>query len=61
MGLTLEETNEISLLLGRDIRTKIFSISEYNPAIEKYRTGTVVHDLLYHFLIGLSQRLNTEF
>ena len=40
-------------MLGKQVR--VFVVAEYNPAIEKARSGTlVVKDVLQRFLLGVA-------
>ena len=42
MGFTDTQISEIAFKVGKDPCNRVFSVSEYNPAIEKYRTGTLL-------------------
>ena len=42
MGFVDNQIIEIANRVGKDPKNRIFALSEYNPAIEKYRTGTLV-------------------
>lgn len=58
-GLTSEEIIEILLLAGMQKNIVSVDLSEFNPASEDFRTGTLVANLIYFFLLGLSKRKNT--
>ena len=44
MGLTNTEVCDIAYEAGQS--TRIFSISEYNPAVEKFSTGSLLNNML---------------
>ena len=51
MGLTNDEIYDIASAAG--LGTRLFSISEYNPAVEKFSTGSLLVDILQSFLTSL--------
>jgi formiminoglutamase len=55
-GLTAEEIIEILLMAGMNSQVISVDISDFNPASEDFRTGTLVANLIYFFLLGLSKR-----
>ena len=46
MGFTDDEISEIAFIAGQSAHQRLFTISEYNPAIEKFTTGTLLHNIL---------------
>ena len=52
-GIQPAELLEIAYQAG-STGAKVLSVSEYNPAIEKFRTGTFVAQLFTEFLHGLN-------
>ena len=42
MGFTDIHISDVANKAGKDPKNRVFSVSEYNPAIEKYRTGTLL-------------------
>jgi len=54
-GLERDEAIEIAYIVGLSQKCRLFCISEYNPAMEKFKTGTLVHDLFLFFLFGLAK------
>ena len=55
MGLTDTQICDIAHKAGQDQSTRIFSISEYNPAIEKYRTGALLQLIFSSFVFGVAK------
>ncbi|XP_057290840.1 formimidoylglutamase-like [Hydractinia symbiolongicarpus] len=55
-GLTAEEVLSVALEAGRHSKTRVFDISEYNPEIEETRTGWLMKNLIYYFLMGVASR-----
>jgi hypothetical protein len=53
-GFSHDEIFKIAFESGQQVRQ--FSISEYNPTIEKFRTGTLVLQILTQFIYGLNSR-----
>jgi len=56
IGLSSEEALEMCFIAGKHKNVKLFDLSEYNPAIEDYRTGRLVANMFYFFAMGLSLR-----
>lgn len=52
IGLTAEEALDICFWAGREQKVKLFDLSEYNPTAELYRTGRLVANMFYFFLLG---------
>jgi formiminoglutamase len=55
-GLTNEEALEISFLSGTCNKVCLMDMSEYNPAVEDYRTGRLLSNIFYYFCMGCSTR-----
>jgi arginase family enzyme len=55
-GLTAEEALEIAFLAGKEERVKAFDLSEYNPAVEDFRTGRLLSNVFYYFCLGVALR-----
>jgi len=51
-GLTALEACRIAFVAGACPKVTLFDMSEFNPAVEDYRTGKVVSNIFYHFLLG---------
>ena len=56
MGFTDVQVSEIAYKIGLDTNNRVFSVSEYNPAIEKYRTGTLLQYIFSSFLFGIAEQ-----
>ena len=57
-GFSTEEAIEICYIIGFHCRKLVaFSISEYNPFVEDWRTGRLLATMFYYFTLGLSKRL----
>lgn len=56
VGLTAEEALDICYWAGKTPEVSLVDISEYNPAIESYRTGRLVANMFYYFLLGRKLR-----
>jgi arginase family enzyme len=41
---------------GLNPKVRLMDVSEFNPAIESYRTGRLVTQMFYHFLLGFAKR-----
>lgn len=55
-GLTAEEAIEIAFLSGKCKNVSLMDISEYNPAVEDYRTGRLLSNIFYYFCLGVKIR-----
>lgn len=55
MGFTDTQIIEVANRVGRDPHNRIFALSEYNPAIEKYRTGTLAQLIFSSYLFGVAE------
>ena len=56
MGFTETQVSEIAHKIGKNPSNKVFSISEYNPAIEKYKTGTLLQSIFSSYLFGVAEQ-----
>ncbi|KJE88853.1 arginase [Capsaspora owczarzaki ATCC 30864] len=56
IGLSAQDALDICFVAGRHPNVRLFDLSEFNPAIEEYRTGRLVVMMFYHFALGLAQR-----
>lgn len=41
---------------GSDPRVRLFDLSEFNPAVDDYRTGRLVANMWYWFCMGVAAR-----
>lgn len=55
-GLTSEEALEIAFLAGKCEKVIIFDLSEYNPAVEDFKSGRLLSNIFYYFCLGCSLR-----
>lgn len=55
-GLTAEEALEIAFLAGKCEKVIIFDLSEYNPAVEDFKTGKLLSNIFYYFCLGCRLR-----
>ena len=56
IGLSSQEALDICFTAGRHRHTRLLDLSEFNPDVEEYRTGTLVCNMIYYFLMGLALR-----
>ncbi|MES1907907.1 MAG: hypothetical protein MHM6MM_000937 [Cercozoa sp. M6MM] len=56
VGLSADDAMRICFLAGRHPRVQLLDVSEFNPAVEDYRTGRLVACMVYAFLCGLAMR-----
>jgi len=56
IGLSAQEALDICFCAGQCKKVKLFDVSEFNPKIEDYRTGRLVANMFYFFVMGFSQR-----
>ena len=59
-GLTAEEALEIGFISGARAAVSIVDMSEYNPAVEDYRTGRLLSNIFYYFCMGCSTRTGSS-
>ena len=52
VGLTAEEACDICFLAGTSPNVALVDLSEFNPLVEDYRTGRLVANMFYYFLLG---------
>jgi formiminoglutamase len=55
-GLTAEEAVELGFLAGQTPQVALVDLSEYNPAVEDYRTGRLLSNIFYYFCLGYTLR-----
>lgn len=55
-GFTAEEAIEIGFISGKNKKVALMDMSEYNPAIEDYRTGRLLANVFYYFCLGVKIR-----
>eukprot|EP01016_Furgasonia_blochmanni_P044535 TRINITY_DN6191_c0_g1_i10.p1 TRINITY_DN6191_c0_g1~~TRINITY_DN6191_c0_g1_i10.p1 ORF type:complete len:223 (-),score=29.93 TRINITY_DN6191_c0_g1_i10:149-817(-) len=55
-GLTSEEAVEIMFQAGKCPQVTSVDITEYNPAVEDFRTGRLVSNMFYYFSMGYTLR-----
>jgi len=55
-GLTAQEAFDICFEAGRHAKVKLFDLSEFNPAAEKYCTSRLVSFMFYYFCCGVAVR-----
>lgn len=56
IGLSAEDALEICYNAGKCNKVSMFDLSEFTPAVEEYRTARLVTNMIYFFLLGVSQR-----
>lgn len=52
VGLSAQQACDIAFYAGQSFQVKLVDLSEYNPVVEEYRTGKLVTQIFYHFLLG---------
>lgn len=57
-GLTAQEALDVCFVAGKHPHTRLFDITGYNPKVEKDRTGKLVANLIYYFLMGVAARFD---
>ena len=55
MGFTQDQICDIASKVGQNATNRVFSLSEYNPAIEKYRTGALLQFIFSSFIFGVAK------
>lgn len=56
IGLSAQDALDICFNAGKHPNTRMLDLSEFNPNIEEYRTGTLVCNMIYYFLMGIASR-----
>jgi formiminoglutamase len=56
VGLSAQDALEMCMCAGKNPKVRLFDLSEYNPAIEDYRTGRLVGTMFYYFALGIASR-----
>ena len=54
-GFTDTQISDFAYKVGRDASNRVFSVSEFNPAIEKYQTGTLLQFIFSSFIFGVAE------
>lgn len=57
VGLTAQQACDIAFSAGQSLRVKLMDLSEYNPVVEEYRTGKLVTQIFYHFILGRAKAI----
>jgi formiminoglutamase len=57
VGLTAQQACDIAFYSGQSFQVKLMDLSEYNPLIEEYRTGKLVTQIFYHFILGRAKAI----
>ena len=57
IGLSSEEALQMCFYAGSNPLVRLFDVSEMNPSIEAYRTGRLVVNMFYYFLLGVASRI----
>jgi len=52
VGFTAQQALDFAFHSGKSFNVKLMDLSEYNPVVEEYRTGKLVTQIFYHFLLG---------
>lgn len=52
VGFTAQQALDFAFHSGKSLNVKLMDLSEYNPLIEEYRTGKLISQIFYHFLLG---------
>ena len=56
IGLTAAEALDICFVAGSHPRVRLFDLSEFNPAVDSYRTGRLVTNMWLWFCMGVASR-----
>lgn len=56
LGLSAHDALEMCRMAGQHPKVRLCDLSEYNPVIERYRTGKLVAQMFYYFALGLARR-----
>jgi len=59
-GLTAQQALDVCFEAGAHLKTRMVDLSEFNPDVEEYRTGTLVCNMIYYFLMGVVERENRK-
>lgn len=52
-GLSDLEAEQIAWVFGKSQKSRIFTLSEYNPAIEKFQSGAILNNIFQSFFFGV--------
>jgi formiminoglutamase len=56
IGFSVEEMLELCFAAGADPNVVAFDVSEFNPDVEELRTGKLIADMFYYFVLGAASR-----
>ena len=56
IGLSGDEALSICYSAGQCKQVRMLDISEFNPLVESYRTGTLIVNMIYYFILGVANR-----
>ena len=56
MGFTDTQICEVARKVGLSASNRVFALTEYNPAIDKYRTGALLQLIFSSFVFGVAER-----
>ena len=56
LGFTAEETLDMCFAAGADPNVVLFDVTEYNPDVEEPRTGRLIADMFYYYVLGVASR-----
>eukprot|EP00028_Trichosphaerium_sp_Am-I-7-wt_P006781 CAMPEP_0168536818 /NCGR_PEP_ID=MMETSP0405-20121227/19850_1 /TAXON_ID=498012 /ORGANISM="Trichosphaerium sp, Strain Am-I-7 wt" /LENGTH=308 /DNA_ID=CAMNT_0008565045 /DNA_START=206 /DNA_END=1132 /DNA_ORIENTATION=+ len=56
VGFSSQEALDICFAAGSNPKVRLMDVSEFNPTVESYRTGRLVAQMFYHFLLGVASR-----
>ena len=56
IGLSAAEALDMCFVAGSNPRVRLFDLSEFNPAVDDYRTGRLVANMWYWFCMGVASR-----
>merc|ERR1711991_1182011 len=59
-GLSSRDALEIAFQAGSHDKVCMLDVSEFNPAVEAYRTGRLVANIAYYFALGVATRLGAR-
>lgn len=56
IGLSAREALHMCMAAGKNPAVAMMDVSEFNPSVEEYRTGTLVANMFYYFAMGVAMR-----
>lgn len=57
LGLNSDEALEMCMTCGSDQNVVLFDLSEFNPEVEEARSGKLIAEMIYYFVLGFAARL----